>query len=309
MKVLVTGGAGFIGSHTVDKLIEMGHNVSVIDNLSTGNKKNINKEARFYEIDIRSEKISDIFKREKFEAVFHFAAQINVRKSVEDPFFDIDVNINGTLNLIVNFLNFGKGNKFIFSSTGGAIYGETDIIPTPEDIIPFPLSPYGISKLTIEKFLNYYLYFNGINFVCLRYGNVYGPRQNPYAEAGVIAIFINKILKGETCKIYGDGKQTRDFVFVDDVVRANIMSFKKNVTGIFNVGTSVETSVNEIFNHLKTISGKDIKPVYEEGKKGDVKRSCLSIKKIIKHLGWKPEVGIRKGLEETYFWFKEADKK
>ncbi len=304
MKVLVTGGAGFIGSHTVDKLIEEGNNVFIIDNLSTGNKQNINKKAKFFNIDIRDKKISDIFKEEKFDSIFHFAAQINVRKSVEEPFFDIDVNINGTLNIITNFLKYGKGRKFIFSSTGGAIYGDTKTIPTSEKTIPFPLCPYGISKLGVEKFLHYYSYFNNLEYVALRYGNVYGPRQNPYSEAGVIAIFIGKILKGEICTIYGDGNQTRDFVFIEDVVKANLMCLKKNVKGVFNVGTNKETSVNKIFNCLKKISGKNIKAIYKDEKTGDIKRSCLKIDKIIKTVGWKPDIMIEKGIEKTYKWFK-----
>ncbi|HOV21508.1 MAG TPA: NAD-dependent epimerase/dehydratase family protein [bacterium] len=304
MKVLVTGGAGFIGSHTVDKLIEEGNNVFIIDNLSTGNKQNINKKAKFFNIDIRDKKISDIFKEERFDAIFHFAAQINVRKSVEEPFFDIDVNINGTLNIITNFLKYGKGRKFIFSSTGGAIYGDTKTIPTSEKIIPFPLCPYGISKLGVEKFLHYYSYFNNLEYVALRYGNVYGPRQNPYSEAGVIAIFIGKILKEEICTIYGDGNQTRDFVFIEDVVKANLMCFKKNVKGVFNVGTNKETSVNKIFNCLKKISGKNIKAIYKDEKTGDIKRSCLKIDKIIKKVGWEPDIMIEKGIEKTYKWFK-----
>ena len=305
MKILITGGAGFIGSHTVDKLINSGYDVCIVDNLSTGNEKNLNNKAKFYNLDIRDEKIADIFKKERFDTVFHFAAQINVRKSVENPSFDVDVNVNGTINIITNFLKYGKGRKFIFSSTGGAIYGETNVIPTPENVIPYPLSPYGISKLTVEKFLNYYAYFSNLEYVALRYGNVYGPRQNPYAEAGVIAIFIGKILKGTNCTIYGSGNQTRDFVFIDDVVKANLLCFEKNISGIFNVGTEKETSVNQILNYLKKISGKNVKVVYAEKKEGDIERSCLSVKKINKEIGWKPEVNIEKGLKKTYRWFEK----
>lgn len=307
MKILVTGGAGFIGSHLADKLIKKGNEVFIIDNLSTGSEKNINKNAKFYKADIvEKEKIEKIILDEKPDVIFHLAAQINVRKSTEDPVFDLNVNVIGTINLIDSFLKTGKQDKkFIFASTGGAIYGECNIIPTPETVEPFPLSPYGISKLTVEKFLNYYKEFKGLRYVSLRLGNVYGPRQNPYAEAGVVAIFTNKMLKGEKPVIFGDGNQTRDFIYVDDVVNAFILTMEKDADGIYNVGTEKETSVNEIFELIKKYTGSDVEKIYGEEKEGDIRRSCLSTEKIKRELGWKPEYGIENGLKKTVEWFKE----
>ena len=257
IKILVTGGAGFIGSHLVDELINKKYKVFIIDNLSTGKKENLNSQAKFYKTDIQSSNISQIFKQEKPNIIFHLAAQIDVRKSVEDPITDAKINILGTLNLIKNFnlINSSpelkKISKFIFSSSGGAIYGDTNIIPTPETHIESPVSPYGIAKLTIEKYLNYYSKIFNLPFVSLRHGNVYGSRQNSQGEAGVIAIFCNKMLTNEQPTINGDGQQTRDYVFVKDVVRANMDVFEKNITGIFNIGTSKQTDVNTIFKKIQ----------------------------------------------------------
>ncbi|MCM8762352.1 MAG: NAD-dependent epimerase/dehydratase family protein [Candidatus Omnitrophica bacterium] len=305
MKVLVTGGCGFIGSHLTDNLVEMGHSVCVVDNLSTGNIRNLNTKVRFYEMDIRDEKIKDVFEKEQPEIVFHLAAQINVRKSEEDPFFDIDVNIKGSVNVIKAFLNVKNPKKFIFASTGGVMYGDTDIFPTPESVEPFPLCPYGISKLTVEKYMVYFSAFYNLQFVSLRYGNVYGPRQNAHAEAGVVAIFSTSIIEGKTPIVFGDGQQTRDFVYIDDVIRANITMMESPVTGIFNVGTGKETSVNQIFEYVKSASGRDIRNVHTDPKKGEIKRSCLSPEKIFRMTGWKAEVDIREGIKKTFDWFKE----
>ncbi|MCM8776831.1 MAG: NAD-dependent epimerase/dehydratase family protein [Candidatus Omnitrophica bacterium] len=305
MKVLVTGGCGFIGSHLTDNLVEMGHSVCVVDNLSTGNIRNLNTKVRFYEMDIRDEKIKDVFEKEQPEIVFHLAAQINVRKSEEDPFFDIDVNIKGSVNVIKAFLNVKNPKKFIFASTGGVMYGNTDIFPTPESVEPFPLCPYGISKLTVEKYMVYFSAFYNLQFVSLRYGNVYGPRQNAHAEAGVVAIFSTSIIEGKTPIVFGDGQQTRDFVYIDDVIRANITMMESPVTGIFNVGTGKETSVNQIFDYIKSASGRDIRNVHTDPKKGEIKRSCLSPEKIFRMTGWKAEVDIREGIKKTFDWFKE----
>ena len=304
MKVMVSGGCGFIGSHLVDKLVQLGYEVVVIDNLSTGKEEFLNKKAKFYKVDIRDKTAGEIIKKEKPEVFFHLAAQINVRKSAEDPIFDIDVNINGSLNLLLNFVSIEKRKKFIFASTGGAIYGEAEILPTPETVMPFPLSPYGISKLTVEKYLHYFWKMEEMEYVSLRLGNVYGPRQNPYAEAGVIAIFTEKMLKGVNPVIFGDGNQTRDFVYVEDVVKSFILSMEKEINGVFNVGTEKETSVNEIFDYIKEFTKADVSKIFEKEKKGDIKRSCLAIGKIKKETGWKPEVSIKAGIEKTVKWFK-----
>ena len=302
MNILVTGGAGFIGSHIVDSLVKKEHKLIVIDNLSTGLEENLNSEVRFYKRSI-SDDLSDIFEKEKPKVVFHLAAQINVRRSVENPVFDAKNNIIGSLNILENMRKTG-GKKIVFSSTGGAIYGDKVKIPTPESEEEKPYSPYGVAKLSIEKYLNFYKKVHGIDFVSLRYANVYGPRQNSRGEAGVIAIFLDKILKGDQPTINGSGKQTRDYVYVKDVVSANILSLQKESSGIFNVGTSKETSVNELFEKIVELTGKTVKEVHGPSKKGEQMRSCLSYEKIKKELGWEPKFDLDSGLKETVEWFK-----
>lgn len=307
MKILVTGGCGFIGSHLTDRLIEKGHEVSIIDNLSTGKIENLNSSAGFYNCDIRDTAgMRRAFEQEKPEVVFHLAAQINVRKSEENPFFDTDVNINGSINVIKNFLNVEGRKKIIFASTGGVIYGETDILPTPETEEPFPLCPYGISKLAVEKYLVYFSHFYKLGFAALRFGNVYGPRQNAYAEAGVIAIFSTNILEKKTPVIFGDGEQTRDFIYIDDVLDANITMMENDITGIFNVGTGKETSVNRIFSCVKEVSGQNVSKTHAGPRKGEIKRSCISSEKISRMTGWRPAVEIEAGIRKTFDWFKSS---
>ena len=296
LKILVTGGAGFIGSHLVNRLVYEGYKVFVIDNLSTGRKENINSKVKFYKTNIQSPKICQIFSKEKPNIIFHLAAQIDVRKSVKDPIADAKINILGTLNLIQNFIhinlgsNLQKSTRFIFSSTGGAIYGDTNVIPTPETHAELPLSPYGIANLTIEKYLNYYFEIFGLPFVALRYGNVYGPRQNSKGEAGVIAIFCDKMLSNKQPIINGDGKQTRDYVFVKDVVEANISVFKKNITGVFNIGTSKQTNVNTIFKKIKKLIGSNCKEKHGPRLAGVKKEVALVIKKLKKYLIGNPNI-------------------
>jgi len=307
--VLVTGGAGFIGSHLVDRLIKEGYRVVVIDNLSTGKKENLNPKAKFYKLDIQDKKIKEIFKKEKPTIIFHFAAQINVRKSVEDPVLDAKVNILGSLNIIQNFVNenrgldFQKFKKFIFASTGGAIYGDAKVIPTPENYQENPVSPYGIAKLAVEKYLYYYWKVYKLKFISLRLANVYGPRQNSKGEAGVIAIFCDKMLSGNQPIINGSGKQTRDFVYVNDVVEAAILGLKKNKVGIYNIGTAKETNINLIFRKLKKITNSNCKEKHAPPLKGEQKRSCLDYSKVQKELGWQPKFTLEKGLKKTVDWF------
>jgi UDP-glucose 4-epimerase len=302
MKILVTGGAGFIESHLIDRLIKEGHKVVVVDNLSTGKKENLNKKAKFYKIDICSSKINQIFKKEKPDIVFHFAAQIDLRKSVEDPIGDAKINILGSLNLLENCKKY-KVKKFIFASTGGAIYGDAKIIPTPENYPEFPLSPYGIEKLATDKYLNYYYKVFNIPFISLRLANIYGPRQNSKGEAGVIAIFCDKMIgKGQPI-IHGAGKATRDFVYVDDVVEAAILAMKSGKTGIYNIGTGKETDINTIFRKLKKLLGSNCKEVHGSAKPGEQKRSCLDYGKAKRELGWQPRYNLEKGLKETVEWF------
>ena len=303
MNILITGGCGFIGSHIADRAINMGHTVSVIDNLSTGNITNLNPKARFYEADIRDKKVEKILEKENPGVVFHLAAQINVRISEEDPFTDTDINIKGSINITRNFLKLPGEKKLIFASTGGVIYGETSILPTPETIEPFPLCPYGISKLAVEKYLFYYSRFYGLHFAALRFGNVYGPRQNPNAEAGVIAIFTKKMMKNETPVIFGDGRQTRDFIYINDVVEAGIKAIDKRCEGVFNVGTGRETDINTIFDYIKKTIGCKVKKIYAEEKKGEIKRSCLSSEKLHILCGWKPTYTLEDGIKTTVQWY------
>lgn len=303
MKILVTGGAGFIGSHLVDQLIKEDHKVVVIDNLSTGKKENLNPKAKFYKIDICDEKISQIFKKEKPEIVFHYAAQINARQSVKDPIFDAKVNIFGSLNILENCRKFNI-KKIIFASSGGEIYGDAKEIPTSETYFPSPISPYGVGKLTIEKYLDAYFKLFKIPYIALRYGNVYGPRQNPDGEAGVVAIFIGKMLKNEQPLIHGDGRQTKDYIFIDDAIDATILSFKKDFKGILNIGTGRETSVLEIFYKLEELTNSQVEEKHIALPPCGFKRGCLSIKKTKKELGWQPKYSLDEGLRKTVEWFK-----
>lgn len=302
-KILVTGGAGFIGSHLVDELIKKGYEVAVIDNLSTGVKPNLNVKAKFYKIDIQDKKASDIFSKEKPDAVFHYAAQISIRDSVSDPIKDAKTNILGSLNILENCKKYNV-KKVIFSSSGGSIYGQTDVFPTNENCKEDPLSPYAIAKLSVEKYLNYYYKSFGLEFVVLRFANVYGPRQNSKGEAGVIAIFSDKMLMQEQVVINGSGKQTRDFVFVSDIVDASILALEKNKTGIFNLGTAVETDINTIFLKLKGILKSDCKEAHGPAAAGESERSCLDFSGAKEALGWEPKYNLQQGLEKTAEWFK-----
>lgn len=305
MKIIITGGAGFIGSHIVDQYIKLGHEVYVIDSLSTGKKENINPQAKFHQADIRDkEKINDIFKKVKPDLLNHHAAQLDVRKSVADPIFDAEINIIGLLNL----LEAGKKNnlkKVIFASSGGVIYGEAAVIPTPEDYHPLqPLSPYGIAKLTSEYYLYYYYKAYGIPFIALRYGNVYGPRQDPFGEAGVVAIFARELLKGEQPIINGDGKQTRDYVFVEDVVQANVLSLSSSFVGSLNIGTGRQIDVNSIFNLLVRLTGREASEKHGPAKIGEQRRSALNIQKAKKILKWMPKFNLQQGMEKTVVFFR-----
>jgi UDP-glucose 4-epimerase len=308
MKILITGGAGFIASHVSDAYVAAGHDVVIIDNLITGYEQNINPKAKFIEMDIRDDEIGNVFAAEKFDVVNHHAAQMDVRKSVEDPVFDASVNILGTLNLLENCKKHNV-KKFIFASTGGAIYGEQDYFPADEEHPTRPLSPYGISKLTIEKHLFYYHTVFHLPYVILRYANVYGPRQNPHGEAGVVAIFTTKMLNNEQPVINGDGKQTRDYVFVGDVVKANVKALGLNSTDCINIGTGIETDVNELFNFLSKFTGKNIKEIHGPTKEGEQLRSVLQNKKAQKVFDWSPSVSLEDGLRQTVEFFKSRHKK
>jgi UDP-glucose 4-epimerase len=305
VKILVTGGAGFIGSNVADGFVRKGHQVIIVDNLSTGVESNINKKAKFYKVDIRSVVIDKIFEKTNPDVLCHHAAQIDVRKSTTDPIFDAEVNIIGSLNLL-NACVRHKVKKVIFASTGGAIYGEQDYFPADEKHPANPLCPYGVTKLTIEKYLHFYRETYGLNFVSLRYANVYGPRQNPYGEAGVVAIFTERLLAGKKAVINGNGKQTRDFVFVEDVVESNLLALKYLKSDVFNIGTGTEININSIFRLLKKLTGSKQKEIHAPPKPAEQQRSVLDFSRAKRFLKWKPKHTLEKGMIRTVNFFQQV---
>ena len=305
MKILVTGGAGFIASHIVDAYVREGHTVVVVDDLSSGSKRNVNPKAKFIHLDIRDKKLEDVFEGEQIDVVNHHAAQMDVRKSVADPEFDASINVLGGLNVFENARR-NKVQKIIFSSTGGAIYGEQDYFPADELHPLRPLSPYGITKLCTEKYLFYYKEVHGIDHVILRYANVYGPRQNPHGEAGVVAIFASKMIRGEQPVINGDGKQTRDYTFVGDVVKANVAALSFDGSDTFNVGTGIEHDVNYLFKNLRVHLSQSCPEKHGPAKLGEQMRSVITHSKIQKVLGWSPSVSLKEGLKITAEYFKKT---
>jgi len=308
MKILVTGGAGFIGSHVCDLFLSRGHDVLVVDDLSSGTRDNLDPRARFHQLDVRSSETAQLIEREKPEAIALLAAQMDVRRSVADPRFDADVNVGGMLNVLEAAIKAGT-RRVLFSSTGGAIYGEQDVFPAPESHPHRPCSPYGVSKAAGELYLNYYRQQFGLSYAALRYANVYGPRQNPHGEAGVVAIFCDRLLAGEPCTIYGDGGQTRDFVFVSDVARANLLALESDYVGAVNVGTGLETDVNTIYSKLAAVPGQERPAVHASAKPGEQRRSVISPELAGKLFGWRPEVELSKGLELTYRFFESRARK
>ncbi len=304
-KILVTGGAGFIGSHIVDLLIKNNYDVVVVDNLSTGRNENINKKAKFYKVDITdAKKLRNVFQKEKPKYVIHEAAQINVRESVKNPQLDAKINIMGGVNVLECCKDF-KVRKIVYSSSGGAVYGNPNKLPCTEETPTKPLSQYGVSKLVFENYVVMYSKLYGLDYTILRYSNVYGPRQDPKGEAGVISIFISSLLSKKQPKIFGDGNQTRDFVYVEDVANANLLVLKKNTkTKIFNIGVGKETSVNELYNKIAKALNSNIKAKHTEAVKGEVKKIYLNIGKVKKELGWNPQTNIDAGLKKTIDWLK-----
>jgi len=304
VNILVTGGAGFIGSHVVDAYIREGHSVVVIDDLSSGVRENLNPKAEFHQLDIRNEDIEKVFQSHPIDVVNHHAAQMDVRRSVVDPKFDASVNVLGGLNVFEAARRHGV-RKIIFSSTGGAIYGEQDYFPADENHPVRPLSPYGITKLVTEKYLFYYKEVHGIDHIVLRYANVYGPRQNPHGEAGVVAIFAKKMIQGESPVINGDGKQTRDYTYVGDVVKASVLALQYKGSNTFNIGTAKETDVNELFNILKGWLAPLCAESHGPAKQGEQRRSVITSQKIQRELGWSPDVDLTEGLRLTAEYFKK----
>jgi UDP-glucose 4-epimerase len=303
LKILVTGGAGFIASHIVDAYVKLGHDVSVLDNLSTGKKGNLNPAATFHQMDIRDNSaVGELLRREKFDVVNHHAAQIDVRRSVDDPAFDASVNVIGAITILEHCVKTGV-MKFIFASSGGAIYGEQDYFPADEQHPTRPISPYGIAKLTTELYLFYYKTVHQLHSVSLRYANVYGPRQNPEGEAGVVSIFTTRMLEGKEPIINGDGKQTRDYVYVGDVARANVLALQHEGSAVFNVGTGVETDVNQLFQMLKEHARSSAPEKHGPAKKGEQTRSVLSAALFSTSMGWTPTVSLSEGLKSTVEYF------
>jgi len=302
MKVLVTGGAGFIGSHIVDALIEQGHEVAIVDNLSTGFVENANPHARFYKMSVCEPNLADVFEQERPEVVIHQAAQMVIQRSVADPIFDTKENIIGSLNVILNCIRFGV-RKIIYASSGGAVYGEPVNLPVKEDHPINPVSQYGVSKHTVEHYLYVYGAQYGLNYVVLRYSNVYGPRQNPGGEAGVVAIFARQMIRGETPIIFGKGDKTRDYTYVGDVVRANLIAME-NGNGIYNICTGVETTDQEMFDTLAKLLGYKGIPKYAPVRKGEIYRICLDFSKARQELGWQPKLILKEGLLQTIDYYR-----
>lgn len=306
MKILVTGGAGFIGSHIVDQCIMKGYDVVVVDNLSTGNKNNINSKAKFYEEDIRSENLKEIFKIEDPDVVIHHAAQIDIQKSLREPNYDADVNINGTINLLESAAE-SKVKKIIYASSA-AVYGEPQYVPIDENHSISPLSYYGISKFTPESYIKVYSQLHGLKYTILRYANVYGIRQDPKGEGGVVSIFVDRMLDGIPVTIFGDGEQTRDYVYVEDIARGNIQAIEKADNEIINLGTGKATSVNQLYTTMEEIIATGGEPNYSDARNGDILHSYFNVKKAKDLLDWQALYGLQEGLNKTISYYSQKKK-
>ena len=298
MRILVTGGAGFIGSHVADAYVARGHEVMVVDNLSSGKKEYVPPEARFVLCDVTSDTAVEAVRTFRPEIVNHHAAQINVRASVSDPLFDAQVNILGSLRLLEAARQNGV-RKFLFASSGGAGYGEQDRFPAEESHPIRPVSPYGAAKMAVELYLHFYRVQYGLEYTALRYSNVYGPRQDPHGEAGVVAIFAERLLRGQAAIVNGDGEQTRDYVYVGDVVRANLAALERGEGLSVNIGTGVETNVNTVFRALRDLAGSRQEEIHGPAMPGEQRRSCLENRMASYELGWYPEVSLEEGLSRT----------
>jgi len=303
VKILVTGGAGFIASHVADAYIAAGHEVVIMDDLSSGKRVNLPAAAKFYHADIRTPEAREIIRNERPQVLSLHAAQMDVRKSVADPGFDAAVNVLGMINMLEGGREVGV-RKVIFASSGGATYGEQDAFPAPESHPHNPLSPYGITKATGEHYLYFYHAVYGMPYVALRYANVYGPRQDPHGEAGVVAIFTERLLAGQAPTINGDGKQTRDYVFVGDVVRANLAALERPFVGSVNIGTGVETDVTMLYAHLRVLTGSPHPAQHGPAKAGEQRRSVIAIGLAAEVLGWRPEIPLEEGLRRTVEFFR-----
>lgn len=309
-RALVTGGAGFIGSHVADQLLVEQYDVTVIDNLVSGNRAQVPERATFHELDITSGDAASLVREGAFDVICHLAAQIDVRKSVADPAFDARVNVVGSVNLLEAVRASGRPTRFIFSSTGGAVYGDLVEPPTAEEAPKDPQSPYGTAKLSVEYYMGYFARVHGLDTVALRYANVYGPRQDPRGEAGVVSIFCNRLLDGEPLTVYGDGKQTRDYVYVGDVARANVLAAAATIpaaAGVdsraFNVGTSTETDVLRLAQLLAEAAGVSADVQHAPARPGEQRRSAVRTSKSERVLGWRAQMPLADGLRSTFQWF------
>lgn len=303
MKVLLTGGAGFIGSHIADRLAADGHELVILDDLSTGHVEQVHPKARFYQMDLGSPWLDELFRIEQPEAVVHQAAQASVRRSVQDPVFDASVNVLGIAALLQASVKH-QVKRFLFASTGGALYGDADVTPTPEDFPTVPVSPYGASKLAGEVYLRTFHALHGLRYVALRYANVYGPRQDPHGEAGVVAIFTRRLLAKEPARINGDGRQTRDFVYVGDIAEANARALQSSEIGSFNVGTGKETDITTIFSILRRLTGSEQPEQHGPALAGEQQRSVVDARKLEAAFGWKPATTLEDGLTATVRFFR-----
>ncbi len=303
MRILVTGGAGFIGSHVADRYIELGHQVAVLDDLSSGKPENVNPRAKLFRMGLLDERLAGAFDEFRPEVVSHHAAQVNVRRSVDAPEFDAAVNVVGSVRLFQAAAAHGCG-KVIYASSGGACYGDPPKLPAREDTPVRPLCPYGVSKYAAEKYLQLFALLGGLRFTVLRYANVYGPRQDSHGEAGVVAIFSELLLEGKRPTIFGDGTKTRDYVFVSDIVQANVLALEAGDGGAYNVGTGREVSDDQVFAAVRDAVGVKIEPVHSEFRKGEVRRIALDASRIRDELGWRPSVAIEQGIPKAVEFYR-----
>ncbi len=304
MNILVTGGAGFIGSNIVDTLISLGHRTTVIDNLSTGKLEYVNQRSNFYKIDLKSNRVKEVLKQENINYAIHHAAQIDVQKSINDPIFDAQNNIIGTLNLLQSCVQAGV-NKVVYASSA-ALYGQPDYLPIDEKHPVKAMSPYGISKHTPEHYLRMFKEIYNLNYTILRYSNVYGPRQDSTGEGGVVSIFVDRMLNGQAPIIYGDGEQTRDFIYVDDIVSANIVALSNGNGELVNISYNVRNSINSLYKSINNILGSNLKPIYKKEREGDIKNSVMDNSRAKKILNWQPEYDLKTGLSKTIKYYAQA---
>ena len=304
MRILVSGGAGFIASHVSDRFLELGHQVAIVDNLATGKRENLPSAATFYEVDVRDAALDAVFAEVKPEVVCHHAAQMDVRRSVADPVYDAQVNVLGSLNMLECCRRHGT-RKVIYAGTGGAMFGEADYLPVDETHPVMPISPYGVSKHTVEHYLHTYSVNAGLDYTVLRYPNVYGPRQDPHGEAGVVAIFSLQLLAGTRPTIFGDGTKTRDYCFVADIVAANQLALEAGGGGLYNLGRGIEVSDREVFEAVRAAVGVDVEPEFAPVRPGEVEHIALDASLARRELGWESTIDLTDGVARAVAFYRE----